>query len=530
MATTTRTISAPLRDLAAESARAEQSGGRTQRQIRHSLGLLAGRFIALGLNLAVQVVTVRYLAKEDYGALAFALSMLSFGANVSLLGLDKTLSRFVAIHDERKELAELKGVLQVCFLGVVGSGLLAVVGGWGLVQLAAVEPMSSIALLLLAIALLPLQAIDNLLISVSAAFHATWAIFARRHLLAPTMKLVAVGTTVASAGSVRMLALCHVIAAAVGVVLFIAALYRFFSQKKWWSEFLQVRAKRRLGELTQFAAPNFLTDTVALMRLPLIVILLEVYYGGAAVADFRAVVPFARLNDIVLQSFVFLFIPTMSRFVATGDNRGVREMHWQSILWVSVLAFPLFVVTFSLGQPLATFMFGERYSGSGQVLSVLAVAYFIQAITGLHSRALRVHKKTRFIIVADGVAVTVAVASGLFLIPRYQAVGGALCLLGAVSVHALMNSLVMRRAIGVFPFERRYLRLYVSTASLAVVVWLCHYWRSSVWLTFAACTIGSLLLLLMHSREMAIEKTLPQLAKFPLTRILCVGSRRGGTE
>ena len=43
----------------------------TRKQIRGSTLLLTGRCVALLINLAVQVIAVRYLAKETFGAFAF---------------------------------------------------------------------------------------------------------------------------------------------------------------------------------------------------------------------------------------------------------------------------------------------------------------------------------------------------------------------------------------------------------------------------------------------------------------------------
>ena len=65
------------------------------RHFRGSTLLVLGRFVGLGLDFVTQVLIVRALARTDYGAFAFALSVSSLAATVGLLGLDKTISRFV---------------------------------------------------------------------------------------------------------------------------------------------------------------------------------------------------------------------------------------------------------------------------------------------------------------------------------------------------------------------------------------------------------------------------------------------------
>ena len=53
----------------------EFSTAATRRQIRGSALLLAGRVLSLGINFAVQVLVVRYLSKEAYGAFVDAISI-----------------------------------------------------------------------------------------------------------------------------------------------------------------------------------------------------------------------------------------------------------------------------------------------------------------------------------------------------------------------------------------------------------------------------------------------------------------------
>src|SRR4051812_1227779 len=83
----------------------------TQRHIRGSSLLLVGRFLALAMNFAAQVLTVRALSKSDYGALAYALSIISLGSSLTVFGLDKTITRFVPIYQEQKDYDRMFGTI-----------------------------------------------------------------------------------------------------------------------------------------------------------------------------------------------------------------------------------------------------------------------------------------------------------------------------------------------------------------------------------------------------------------------------------
>jgi O-antigen/teichoic acid export membrane protein len=81
----------------------EISTAATRRQIRGSALLLTGRVLSLGINFAVRVLVVRYLSKEAYGAFAYAISIAVFGQTIVTFGLDRAVTRFVPMYDERQD-------------------------------------------------------------------------------------------------------------------------------------------------------------------------------------------------------------------------------------------------------------------------------------------------------------------------------------------------------------------------------------------------------------------------------------------
>ena len=64
------------------------------RHIRGSAIVLLGRGLALLINFLGQVLVVRYLSKADFGAFAFATSMVAGVSTLLVLGLDKSLARW----------------------------------------------------------------------------------------------------------------------------------------------------------------------------------------------------------------------------------------------------------------------------------------------------------------------------------------------------------------------------------------------------------------------------------------------------
>src|SRR5574339_265266 len=104
----------------------------TKKNLRGSALLLVGRVIAMATNFAVQILTVRYLSKGDYGAFAYVMSLISLGSSLAVFGMDKTVTRFLPIYQEKKEYAKLLGTLILVVSTVFSLGFFLVILVFGL--------------------------------------------------------------------------------------------------------------------------------------------------------------------------------------------------------------------------------------------------------------------------------------------------------------------------------------------------------------------------------------------------------------
>src|SRR5690606_6629489 len=111
-----------------------------------------------------------------------------------------------------------------------------------------------------------------------------------------------------------------------------------------------------------------------------------------------AVVPVARLNQVVLQSFTFLYTPLAARMYAKEDTENINDLYWRTAIWILIFSFPVFAVTFSLAQPVTIFLFGERYADSGIILAILSLGYYFNAALGFNNHTLRVYGVIRYIV------------------------------------------------------------------------------------------------------------------------------------
>ena len=339
------------------------SAGATRKHLRGSSMLLAGRMLAMAINFTVQVLMVRYLSKGDYGAFAYALSIVSMATSISLFGLDKAVARFVPIYQEKGDYGRMFGTILMTLGSALGIGVAIVlffVGARGVLAARYLDDPLLLPLLLIVIALAPLQALDSLFENLLAVFAGAKAIFFRRHLLGPGLRLAAVLLVLLARGNVYLLATSYLVGGLLGTVSFVLLFIQIVRRQNLLQQWRGQRITLPFGEVFRFSTPLLTTDAALILRSSVVIILLQALAGTVAVADFRAVLPVADVNLLVFQSFRYLFTPLAARLYSRQDQPGLNDLYWKTAVWITVFSFPVFAATFALARPVTIYLFGER--------------------------------------------------------------------------------------------------------------------------------------------------------------------------
>ncbi|MEQ1760647.1 MAG: flippase [Vicinamibacterales bacterium] len=508
------------------------STGETEarKQVRGSSLLLLGRVLSRGSNFLVQVLTVRYLTVSDYGAFAYALSLVTLGQTIATCGLDRAVTRFVPMYQERKDYDRLFGTLlmtggTILSLGVlIALGVLLFSSGIDMGQ----ESRQATALLMILIFLVPLQALDDLVVGLFAVFAAPRAIFFRRHVLAPGLKLAVVLLLVALKASVLFLAVGYVVASLIGVAWYGVMLYRLthanglMSQLSWKSVVVPWR------EVLSFTVPLLTSDLVFVVLNSVTVISLQHFHGLTGVAGLRAQQPIAAMNHLVMVSFQTLFTPLASRLFARDDRAGINELYWKTGMWMAVLTFPIFVLTFSTAGPLTSVLFGARYEGSAALLTVLALGYYFDAALGFNGLVLKIYGMLRYVMLISFITVGITLVANLALIPKFGAFGAAGAITIGIVAHNILKQTGLRLGTGINVFEWRYFRGYCVIVAAAVAVFTLQWVvKPPVYVSLAAAAVASWIVFWLNRHLLELDETFPELARQPvLKRLLGLAGTR----
>lgn len=496
----------------------------TRKHIRGSSLLLLGRFVSLGLNFFVQVLTVRYLSKQDFGAFSYGLSVASMGASVVLFGLDKAVARFVPIYQEHGRIARVFGSLVLMVGSILGLGLALVMlifGLQGVLLDTVVSDPLSLSLLLVLIALAPMQALDSFFQGVLAVFASPSAIFFRRYLLGPGLKLGAVLLVLLLRGDVFLLAFGYLVGGLLGTIVYVAMIFQLLRDSGLLARFDPRQIEWPVRETFGFSIPLLTTDVVYILRSSAIVILLEFFRGTRDVAEFKAVIPLAGLSLVVMQSFKLLYTPLAARLFAHDEKQGINDLYWRTAIWIAIFTFPVFAVTFALAKPLTVLVFGARYAQSGVILALLSLGNYFNAAVGFNSYTLRVYGKVRYIVIIDVLAALIGLGLNLWLISEYGALGAAIGTCLALIIHNLLNHAGLLLGTGIDLFQWQYVKVYASIiiASVALLLFQ-NTFTPSIFLSGGLLIFLSLLIIRLNRAELNVEEMFPEVRRIPLVRPL----------
>lgn len=490
--------------------------------IRGSAMLFVGRIIAIMLKFIIQILIVRYLPKQEYGAFAYALNMVDIAVILSLVALDKSASRFVPIFEEEKDYDSLFGFIVLSLVIILGLGaaiVLLFISSSGYLTGTLISDPLAASLLVIVIILAPLTALDNWFQGIFAAFTNVKAIFFRRYILLPVFQLLVVIFVFLTQSNVFWLAGGYVLGGIIGTAMYVFLLFSVLHQRGILREFNWQTIKLRPYQTLSFSLPMFFTGFVLIIRSQLAIIILEIFHGTIAIAEYRAVQPVVRLNSVVYSSFVLLYLPLAASLYARQDRQGINDIFWRSAAWIAVVNLPVFLVSFSLARPVVTTILGESYASSAIIMAIMSFGAYFNAVMGFNKDTLRAYNKVRYLLISDIIVMFVALGSYFVFIPQYGAVGAAIAYSTALVMNNVMYHIGLVRFTSTKIFETKYITLYLMIATVAISLGIAQLsFNFSIWIGLPIAAIISLIVLRLTANQLQVSDIFPELLKVPILK------------
>lgn len=488
-------------------------------QIRGSSMLLSGRVLAMGINTLTQVLIVRALTKDDYGAFAYGLSLLTFARVAVGLGHNQATTRFLARYDERGDHRHLRGTLWM--LPLVALGITAVVVTVALLLrdsllLDLLHEPRTVSVVIILLLLAPIEVIDDVLESAFAVLSRPRSIFLRKYVIGPALALGVALAVVFGGFDVHALAVGYVAAGTLGMAFYAAslpAMLRRALPASAWSG----RAVLPFREFYAFSIPLLTSEALHIILVTLAVVLVGAFGSTADVAELRAIRPVALLNQVAYSTFALLFAPLVSRLHERGDTKTIGDVYWSVAAWLAVISFPVFAMTGPFAGALTELLFGSRYASSAPYLALLAIGYYANSALGFNALVLRVTGHVGLTVAISGL-VAIASAALLFaLVPPFGAMGASVAILVSLMLLNGANHFWMARRTAVPLVPQGLGRVYLALGLAAVLLWAVgRAFGPPAWLCIVLTAVVSAVLFVGNRTALDVGGMFPELRSIPL--------------
>jgi len=482
---------------------------------------LVGRVAGRGLHLLNQVALARLLGPDQFGLYAIGWTVLQMASLIAPLGLHQGVIRYGSQY-WRRDRARFKSVLGQSLKLVAITGLTIGATMYVLAPRLAsrifhkpdlVGVFHGFAIALVLAALLRVaaaitrisQRMQFSVLSEDTALPATQ--------LALILVLVGLGGW----------GLRGAIFAAGGAFALAVALAFFFIWKLFAPDLRGGSAiEFRTGELLAFSLPTSLAGIFAMLTLRVDRLLVGYFLPASEVGIYQAASQAAMLSAIILSAFNAIFSPMIARLHHQGQMERLDELFKVSTKWGLYASLPLFLVLVVAPRQVMTVAFGQPYAKGAIPMLIMAGGQLINAGTGAVGFLLIMTGHQKQWLAVSSASFLINIALGWVLIPRLGLNGAAVAVAVAVAMLFLSGLAQVRRLLGLWPYDGRYIKGVVAGLGSLVALLLFRYPLQAVgvslfWLAgliiVAVGSFAGLLVLFRLEREdkdliqMLVERT-----------------------
>jgi O-antigen/teichoic acid export membrane protein len=433
---------------------------------------LAGRVTGRLVQAFGQILLARLLGPDTYGLYALALTALGLAALVAPLGLDRAVIRF-ARGDPRGTGTLGRGFFlrATAIAGLIGLALAAVVA---LVAPAAAESLFHDARVVWVLRwIAPAFAlVAGLRVATAAtrvSFRMSYTVLTEDLLLPAVNLALAILMIVAGLGLRGVLAAASV-AHALALGLAIVFVSRLFPSRTAEG----TPARTRLVDLLAFSIPASAAVTLNALIGMVDRIAIGAFGNAADLGVYQAAAQISIWFALVMATFSTVLAPLISTLHQAGERERLAESYRVATKWGTYLCVPMVLLATLVAGRMMEVLFGADYAAGRAALVVLALGQFINVATGAVGPMLIMTGHPRRWAIHNLAALAIGVLLNLLLTPRLGVLGAALSTSGALVVLFGSGLFAVRRTLGMWPYDRRFLKGVVAGVAAAACVILAE--------------------------------------------------------
>jgi O-antigen/teichoic acid export membrane protein len=432
-----------------------------------------GTFLAAGTmfeyisRFAIAFLLARLLGAEEYGMYVLAISCATIIASLSMLGLDSTMVRYIAIQARKKDEDAIWGTIQI---GVGFSLLTSVLISIALFFLA--EPISVhifheqklTSFLQLFSFFIPFSTVSGVLVDVSRGFKRMDYSALGENIILFVARLILLGIL----AIVSLDAYTAIIAFGLSDVVVTFALVYLLNR-----EFSFIRSLRRsqhnYREIFTFAFPFWFATILRKFRGNFQTLLLGSLSTIAGAGIFSIVDKITLLGHLVYSSIITSVKPILAELQDQENWEQMGNLYTTTTRWAFICNLPIFLIMVLYPKPILA-IFGASFVDGATALSIIACGELVNAATGICGSIIDMTGRNKLKFVNSLVSTVIIVGGNVLLIPRWGILGTAVASFFAMSIINIVRVIQVWILYRLQPYDITFIKPLVATAVAAVIV------------------------------------------------------------
>jgi O-antigen/teichoic acid export membrane protein len=429
----------------------------------------AGRVIGRALALSGQVVLARILGPASLGLYAIGLSTLKIAGQYAALGLEKGIVRFGPTDSGGGALG-LRGVLRQTLLlaflmgGVFGFGVF-VLAPW-LAEIV-FDDLRLVSVLRLFSVAFPFYACLRVAAAATTISKRTTYYVVTQELLQPGLELALILGAFALGLRLEGMVAATVLSLALALWVAMRLLVRLFPSASEPDTGHSTSYRRLMAFSIPVAAGGLLATLMTWGDR----YMLGIFRPTVEVGIYQAASQSSTLFAILLSGFNVVLNPMIADHDRAGRQSELEHLFRVATKWGLYLSIPFFLVIFWMPREVILVVFGDGFSQGAAPMVILALGQLVNVSTGAVGPLLVMTGRPVQWTSISAAMLLVSVVLGVLLIPSYGLVGAAISTSTAVAGKFILGLAQVRRSLGMWPYDRRYLKgLLAAGVALAPLV------------------------------------------------------------
>ncbi len=427
--------------------------------------------VGLILSKIISYLTTVVIAKTGssiLGLLNLGLSIVSFIAMISLLGLSGGVLRYVSYYLGKNDKKRIKGVMQgslkISLITGIITSILVFIFSYNIAVDIFKKPELVNVIRVFAF-IIPLLIATEIFSSIMLSFKKIQYNVIIRDLTERVFRFLIVIIFIYLGFSLNWIALGYVLGSLLTCILFLNLL-----RKKEFVLFdKKVKPDLDFKELIIYSLPLILVSLLSLLQKWADIFILGFYRSTNEIGVYSIAFSTASLLAIIPTALMSLFTPITTSLYAKNKIKDIKKINTFITKWIFTFNLPFLLILIFFSKNLLRVVFGNEYLSGYLALTILGCSYLLLSLTHVYSSNLLIIKKTKLLSVLVLISTLSNIILNILLVPKYGINGAAISTLIATVLFLILVMIYAFIYVRIQPLKLYFIKPLIS-GILAIII------------------------------------------------------------